>query len=268
MTKLHRWQRNPRLHAIDGVTEGGSSGSPLYNDSWEVVGQLYGVCCSTSCNSINFCTQPSLYNNVYGRFSTSYVARNCSNNSGITCSSDAQCSGGSCRLSMSTVLNTIIPDDVHEDNDSMGVAAGLDPGTHDLRLVDFDDYFKITLSSDSDLTITTTFSTSDMDLDLYLLDDVGTIVDSSVTLSGIESIVATVPAGIYYIHAFKDTGWGGNYTLDLSAFLANCPQPAMAAAEPSPRSGVATRVRARPPLYFPSWSRPWPTDSVPPDRRE
>ena len=48
-----------------GVTEGGSSGSPLFNANWEVVGQLYGACYINTPG----CDNPQDYNNVYGRFS-------------------------------------------------------------------------------------------------------------------------------------------------------------------------------------------------------
>ena len=42
-----------------GMTEGGSSGSPLFNDTWQVIGQLLGSCAGTvACNS------PSTWNCV------------------------------------------------------------------------------------------------------------------------------------------------------------------------------------------------------------
>lgn len=185
-----------------GVTEGGSSGSPLFNSNFEVVGQLYGVCYFNTPG----CNNPSEYNNVYGRFSQSYT-------------------------SFSSYLSAIIPDDAYENNDSIAEAQGLDEGTHNLRLVDFDDYFKIVFDSGADVTISAAFATSAMDLDLFLLDSVGATVAASNGSSGTETIVTTIPAGIYYIRASKDNGWGGDYTLGFDAFLSECPTPAPALVE-------------------------------------
>ena len=185
-----------------GVTEGGSSGSPLFNANWEVVGQLYGACYINTPG----CDNPQDYNNVYGRFSYSYP-------------------------SFSSYLNTITPDDAFENNDTTAEAPALGVGVYTLRLVDFDDYFKIVLASDSDVTVSASFNPADMDLDLFLLDSGGAVIATSAGLSGVESIVMSVPAGTYYIHMLKDTGWGGDYTLNYSAFLSGCIPPAAAAAE-------------------------------------
>jgi hypothetical protein len=70
-----------------------------------------------------------------------------------------------------------------------------------------------------------------MDLDLYLLNNTGGVVATSAGATGTETIVTSIPAGIYYIRAAKDNGWGGDYTLNFSAFLANCSPPVTAAAE-------------------------------------
>ncbi|MDO8629913.1 MAG: serine protease, partial [Phycisphaerales bacterium] len=185
-----------------GVTEGGSSGSPLFNANWEVVGQLFGVCYTSEPG----CDNPQDYNNVYGRFSYSYP-------------------------SFSSYLNTITPDDAFENNDTTAEAPILDVDTYALRLVDFDDYFKIAIGSDADVTVWASFNPADMDLDLYLLDAGGAVIATSAGLSGVESIVMSVPAGTYFIHALKDTGWGGDYTLDYSALLSVCTPPAAALAE-------------------------------------
>lgn len=51
------------------VTEGGSSGSPLINNSRRVIGQLYGG------SSVN-CSNPSQDNAIYGRLSVSWTGNN------------------------------------------------------------------------------------------------------------------------------------------------------------------------------------------------
>ncbi len=187
-----------------GITEGGSSGSPLFNTNWEVVGQLYGVCyfegTSPGCNN------PDDYNNVYGRFSSSYT-------------------------SFSTYLDTIIPDDEYEDNDSTAEARELVAGEYALRLVDLDDYFQFSVAADSDVTVSAAFNPADMNLDLFLLDSGGTVVDSSAGATGVETLNTSVVAGSYYIRAVKETGWGGDYTLSLGTFLSGCTPPPAALAE-------------------------------------
>lgn len=185
-----------------GITEGGSSGSPLFNADWEVVGQLYGACYFNTPG----CDNPEDYNNIYGRFSYSYT-------------------------SFSSYLNTITPDDAFENNDTTAEAPVLGAGVYALRLVDFDDYFKIVLASDSDVTVSASFNPADMNLDLYLLDSGGAVIATSAGPNGVESIFMSVPAGTYFIQALKNTGWGGEYTLNYSAFLSGCIPPAAASAE-------------------------------------
>ncbi len=53
-----------------GITEGGSSGSPLFDPQWRVVGQLFGKCCPVSCAMAD-CTNRDQWNFIYGRFDAS-----------------------------------------------------------------------------------------------------------------------------------------------------------------------------------------------------
>ncbi len=58
-----------------GITEGGSSGSGIFNDAGQLMGQLWGVCCPAShgencANSA--CNNRDEYNTVYGKFSVTY----------------------------------------------------------------------------------------------------------------------------------------------------------------------------------------------------
>jgi len=58
-----------------GITEGGSSGSGIFDSGGRLMGQLFGVCCPASHgdNCVNSdCTNRNQYNNVYGRFDVTY----------------------------------------------------------------------------------------------------------------------------------------------------------------------------------------------------
>ena len=60
-----------QFHYVDysvGITEDGSGGAPLFNAQWQVVGQLYGTCATTSPD----CSNPSQWNAVFGKFSRSF----------------------------------------------------------------------------------------------------------------------------------------------------------------------------------------------------
>jgi len=174
-----------------GMTEGGSSGSPLFNSSWEVIGQLYGACFSgtgVACNS------PSTWNWVYGRFNQTYA-----NNAAV-----------------STSLTLVQPDDAYEDNDVIGSPASIPLGSYPLVLIDFDDYFQITIDCPTTLTVSATFTTSEMDLDLYLYNQFDSLVSSQTGTGSPKTIVAAVNPGTYKIRAGKTSGWGGAYTLNMS----------------------------------------------------
>ena len=173
-----------------GMTEGGSSGSPLFNANWEVVGQLYGACLIAT----PACNNPAQWNWVYGRFNQTYLQN----------------------PAVATSLTTITPDDGFEDNDTSGTPAPLALGSHNLVLVDFDDYFLITVDCATTLTVQATFSPSEMDLDLYLYNQFDSQLAVQAGTGSPKTIVFAVNAGTYKIRATKSSGWGGNYTLNAS----------------------------------------------------
>jgi hypothetical protein len=172
----------------DGITEGGSSGSPLFNTNWQVVGQLFGFCYYSPPN----CSNPQDYNNVYGRFDVSYALA-------------------------ASWLNHVEPDDEYEDNDDFAQSASIPLGAYDLRLVDFYDYFIVNLPVATTLTITATYAEADMDLRVHLYNGNQVLITNSNDSDGSESIVRSLVAGDYYIRMRRVHGWGGDYTLTLSA---------------------------------------------------
>jgi hypothetical protein len=175
-----------------GITEGGSSGSPLFNDNWEVVGQLFGICRFSGTTA--GCSNPEDFNALHGKFAYSYTF-----------------------YDVSTYLNLITPDDAYEDNDDLASAPLLAGGEHNLILVDFDDYFSFEVNPNTTVTVTASFLTSDMNLDLELLTTGGALLDSSTsTFLSTETVSAAVSPGTYIVHAIKARKWGGPYSLTIA----------------------------------------------------
>lgn len=172
-----------------GATEGGSSGSPLFNSSWQVIGQLFGACYSATPG----CNNPSQWNWVYGRFNQTYLQN----------------------AAVQTSLTTVEPDDGYEDNDAVGSPAALAFGSHNLILIDFDDYFEITVDCPTTLQVTATFQASQMDLDLYLYNQFNSLITSQVGSGSPKTIITAVNPGTYKIRTNKNSGWGGAYTLNV-----------------------------------------------------
>lgn len=175
------------LNQLEGIIEGGSSGSPAFNASNQVVGQLYGTCGTTT----NCAAPPKA---VYGRFAVSYANHNLGQ----------------------YLFTQVVSDDIYENNDSFGAAATINEGDYTLQLRDADDYYEITLAQPSRLSIDAQYTRSEMDLDLYLYESDTTLVDSSILVSGTESIVRALPAGTYVIRANRYSGNGGAYDLQIN----------------------------------------------------
>ena len=169
-----------------GTTEGGSSGSPLFNSNWQVVGQLFGWC-----GQPPECDYPPGSNTIYGKFGVTYP-------------------------SISSWLNYVTPDDSSEDNDTLAQAAPITRGSHNLRLVDFDDYFSIVSPRTGQVTATATYNPNDFQPLLQLLYPDGTLIAQSETWSGTETVSASLPTGRYVIRAYKMHKWGGDYTLNIT----------------------------------------------------
>jgi len=178
-----------RLHL--GTAETGSSGAPLFNANSQVVGQLYGSCL-LYWYTVPDCDNYEEYNLMFGKFSVSYPF-------------------------FADYLNAITPDDMYEPNDTLGEAAGLEPGAYTLQLVDFDDYFAVMVPIDGEVSATADYDPAEMDLNLELLAQDGTLLDESRLGTGTESVSATVTRGTYIVRALRKHGWGGGYTFDLTA---------------------------------------------------
>jgi hypothetical protein len=175
------------LDPVEGATETGSSGGPLFDSSWRVIGQLFGTCSIDNPG----CSNPEDFNILYGKFGVTYPA-------------------------IAEHLEAVAPDDVHEDNDSRDQAPAIGPGTHALRLVDHEDYFSVVLGGPGSIAAEAVFSIADMDLDLELSTAGGEVLASSAGTGRTESVAAMVPAGRYILRASKVRKWGGDYSLTVA----------------------------------------------------
>jgi hypothetical protein len=176
---------------VDGETQGGSSGSPLFNNQWRVVSSLFGICFFGQ--NPNCLTDTALWNTWGPRLSMK--------------SSE-----------ILSYLSNPIPDDGFEDNDDLASAQPIPLGENALRLVDFDDYFVIETCETTDILVTIEFDTADMDADIRLLNENGNTISSNGLVSG-SGVVARSDAapGTYYVRVIKAGGWGGDYTLNVMA---------------------------------------------------
>ncbi|MCS6804756.1 MAG: hypothetical protein NZ823_06365 [Blastocatellia bacterium] len=63
------------VRAINGVVQGGSSGSGIFNSAGQIMGQLYGICCGLGhgldCNESD-CSNRDQWRAVYGEFDTTF----------------------------------------------------------------------------------------------------------------------------------------------------------------------------------------------------
>jgi hypothetical protein len=187
---------------LRGVTEGGSSGGPLFNAQWEIVGQLFGVCFFANPT----CFNPSEYNAVSGRMSVTYPL-------------------------IESFLSQVTPDDDFEDNDTLEDAAVVEAGVQDLRLVDLEDYFRLSIAEAHEVVVGITFDPQEMDAELRLLSADGSELDGVAAMGGAGTVSAHVVAGDYVIRVSKTGGWGGDYTLEVELLETSCVALAGAVAE-------------------------------------
>ncbi len=186
------------IHTWDwdiGMIEGGSSGSPLFNENFEVIGALTGICwycIGEGCPQPNCDTNQSSWVNYGPR---------------VTAAESL----------ISSFLNTMAQEDEYEGNDELVESTPLPLGTHDLHLVDFDDYFTIELCEPGTITVSIDFDTGDMDANLKLLNSTGSPLRQELAPSGIGSVTGSFETGIYHIHVERISGWGGPYELVVEA---------------------------------------------------
>jgi hypothetical protein len=215
------WQANWVATATShGITEGGSSGSPLFNSTGRIVGKLSGG--PSSCGAA-----ATSKNDYYGKLSYDWTSNGTiaaqqlkpwldPANSGITSLAGRNACGAVAGCP-----------DIQEPNNTQATAGTIVSGTSYKALIansTDNDYYKITLSGSG--TIAVSLSTLPFDYDLQLLNAAGTVVASSAAGgTANESINYTAAAGTYTVRVF---GYNGAfsasvcYTLLVTANVSSC----------------------------------------------
>jgi hypothetical protein len=181
------------LRWFDGRTEGGSSGSPLFNDAGQVIGQLYGSCYFTGAD-LESCTPVTNVNSVYGRVSGSIAT---------------------------IAPNIVVPtDDSFAPNFTFATAKPLTTGsTTTLQLTSFEDWFYVDINASFSATFRVTFSwvsTADQRLQLYSSSN-AQLQSATPNSSGVATLTRSITPGRYYIRVYRDRLKGGSYTLQIPA---------------------------------------------------
>jgi len=176
---------------VDGRTQEGSSGSPLFDSNWRVVTTLFGIC-------------------YIGPFP------------GCGTDTDRWNTWGPRLSAQTSVIQSYLldpaEDDALEDNDDFASARPIALGESTLRLVDFADYFTIETCQTSDIFVAIGFDDAEMDAEIRLLDAGGGLLAMDGANGGSGGVFAGgAPGGVYVLRIDKVGGWGGDYTLDVFA---------------------------------------------------
>ncbi len=106
-------------------------------------------------------------------------------------------------------------DDSFEDNDSQSEAASIDQGASDLMVCSGDDdFYRVTVGSGQSLEVRIDFEHSEGDLDLEVLDNEGTSLASSASISNSETATLTGP-GTFVVRVHGYQGAEAAYSLSL-----------------------------------------------------
>ncbi len=242
------WPRGEWIYSRDtlGATEGGSSGSPVLNESFQVVGQLTGGC---GTNTGNVCDANN-NSTVDGAFASYYDEVRPILNPDTT------------PTPTPTPTPTVTPsptpsptpppgDDAYEENDTRSAAFDLSQ-QENIYLSDFmgfglqfdEDWYEVEVSSGATrIFVECLFSHASGDIDLIVTDSAGIVVDSSSSFTDNETIDAEVSSpGTYYIRVYWSDE-GNQYDLRWDDIGDPTPTPTPTPTpSPTPASGVVRAI--------------------------
>lgn len=220
------WQANWVATATNyGITEGGSSGSPLFNAAGRIVGKLSGG--PSSCGAV-----ATDKNDYYGKVSYDWITNGASASQQLKPWLDPANSGTTSVAGRAACAVAGCPD-IQEPNNTQATAGTIVAGTAYNALIATstdNDYYKFTVVAGTNISVSLT--TLPFDYDLQLLNAAGTVVGSSAaggTTS--ESITYNnAAAGTYTVRVFGyNAAFSATqcYNLKVTTALAcsNTPEP-------------------------------------------
>ncbi len=179
---------NVNLSGGIGFSEGGSSGSPLFNGTGKVIGQLFGVCLTGPGRD---CAGSSQLPHVYGRLSSSFST-----------------------LNLDPILAQPDPDDTFEPNNSFGQARLIKEGMFNMKMRDADDYYFVNLEIEGDTSISVSYDTSVMSLGLSIMSESGDLLATAANTGSPLVLQLDLEAQRYWIRVRRIAN-GGAYDLAI-----------------------------------------------------
>lgn len=220
------WQANWVATVTNyGITEGGSSGSPLFNAAGRIVGKLSGG--PSGCGAV-----AADKNDYYGKVSYDWITNGASASQQLKPWLDPANTGTTSIAGRAACAVAGCPD-IQEPNNTQATAGTISVGTNYNALIATNtdnDYYKFTVAAGNNITVSLT--TLPFDYDIQLLNSAGTLLGSSAN-GGTTSETITfnnAAAGTYTVRVF---GYNGAfsatqcYTLKVTTTLActNTPEP-------------------------------------------
>lgn len=220
------WQANWVATATNhGITEGGSSGSPLFNSAKRILGKLSGG--PSSCGAV-----AANKNDYYGKLSYDWTSNGAAASQQLKPWLDPANTGTTAIDGRAACAVAGCPD-IQEPNNTQATAGTIAAGTTYKALIATNtdnDYYKFTVAAGTNITVSLT--TLPFDYDMQLLNSAGTVVGSSAAGGTTnESIVYNgAAAGTYTVRVF---GYNGAFSATVCYTLlvttttacANTPEP-------------------------------------------
>ncbi|MEQ1677193.1 MAG: pre-peptidase C-terminal domain-containing protein [Chitinophagaceae bacterium] len=219
------WQANWATTVTNqGITEGGSSGSPLFHSNGRIMGKLSGG--PSSCGAV-----AGDKNDYYGKLSYDWISNGASASQQLKpwldpLNANSTFVGGRAPCAASCP-------DIQEPNNTQATAGTISPGVNYKALIATNtdqDYYKFTVTAGANITVSLT--TLPFDYDMQLLNSAGTVIGSSAAGGTTnETIIYNgAAAGTYTVRVY---GYNGAfsatscYTLLVTSAIAcsNTPEP-------------------------------------------
>jgi len=220
------WQANWVATVTNhSITEGGSSGSPLFNSAGRIVGKLSGG--PSSCGAA-----AGDKNDYYGKVSYDWISNGASASQQLKPWLDPANSGTTSIAGRAACVAQGCPD-IQEPNNTQATAGTISVATNYMALIATNtdnDYYKFTVASGTNITVLLT--TLPFDYDMQLLNSAGTVVGSSAAGGTTNETITynNAAAGTYTVRVYGYNGAFSTtqcYTLrvNISSACSNTPEP-------------------------------------------